>query len=110
MAIAKGYLAEGEKIPTIRALANSCGINMMTVNKAYQMLKLEGYIQNGRSGMDVCKGQSGKTIAKEKIERALNLLAAEAKIMGFSEDDFLHICQMAYTSLDIAKKRGEKHE
>ena len=42
--IAEGKLSPGEKLPTIRALADESGINMMTVSKAYQMLNNEGYI------------------------------------------------------------------
>ena len=47
-AIASGELRPGERLPTIRALAEECGINMMTVSKAYQLLKAEGYITTGR--------------------------------------------------------------
>ena len=36
--IAEGKLLPGEKLPTIRALAEESGINMMTVSKAYQLL------------------------------------------------------------------------
>ena len=42
--IAEDKLKPGEKLPTIRALAEESGINMMTVSKAYQLLKQEGYI------------------------------------------------------------------
>ena len=49
--IAEGKLVPGEKLPTIRALADESGINMMTVSKAYQILqgmnrelKAKGYI------------------------------------------------------------------
>ena len=38
LGIAEGKLQTGEKLPTIRALSEECGINMMTVSKAYQLL------------------------------------------------------------------------
>ena len=41
--IADGRLISGEKLPTVRALAEESGINTMTVSKAYQLLKQEGY-------------------------------------------------------------------
>ncbi len=44
LGIAEGRLPPGEKLPTIRGLSSEIGINMMTVNKAYQLLKQEGYI------------------------------------------------------------------
>ena len=35
--IAQGVLSPGEKLPTVRALADEAGVNMMTVSKAYQI-------------------------------------------------------------------------
>ena len=46
--IADGGLKPGERLPAIRALADESGINMMTVSKAYQLLKQEGYIAADR--------------------------------------------------------------
>ena len=48
VAIAHGELSQGEKLPTIRNLAEDLGINNMTVNKAYAMLKQEGFISIDR--------------------------------------------------------------
>lgn len=38
--IGKGELKTGEKLPTVRQLASDAGVNTMTVNKAYQILKM----------------------------------------------------------------------
>ena len=46
--IAEGKLVPGEKLPTIRALADESGINMMTVSKAYDITGLPLYEQTGR--------------------------------------------------------------
>lgn len=46
--IGRGELALGEKLPTIRQLAQETGINAMTINKAYALLKSEGYIEIDR--------------------------------------------------------------
>ena len=40
--IATNRLKEGESLPSVRQLAESIGINMHTVNKAYTVLKQEG--------------------------------------------------------------------
>lgn len=40
-------LQEGEKLPSIRHLAASLSISKITVEKAYQQLLSEGYLQNG---------------------------------------------------------------
>ena len=42
--IGKGELKAGESLPSVRQMAQDAGINSMTVNKAYQILKAEGFI------------------------------------------------------------------
>ena len=45
MGIATATIQEGESLPSVRQLADTVGINMHTVNKAYSILKQEGFIQ-----------------------------------------------------------------
>lgn len=54
--IASGELAPGEKLPAIRTLAEQSGVNMMTVSKAYALLKQEGLITTDRRGGTVVAG------------------------------------------------------
>ncbi|MDZ5010271.1 GntR family transcriptional regulator, partial [Clostridium perfringens] len=46
--IARGEIEIDEELPSVRALAEDIGVNMHTVNKAYTMLKEEGYIKIDR--------------------------------------------------------------
>ena len=55
MGISSGELKAGEKLPTVRDLALEMGINTMTVSKAYQLLKTEGYIMTDRKNGAVKK-------------------------------------------------------
>ena len=48
--IAEGEFAPDERLPTVRALASECGVNVMTVSKAYQLLKQEGHVRGDRRG------------------------------------------------------------
>lgn len=49
-AIATGELVPGTALPSVRALASDLGINLHTVNKAYAVLRDEGYVlMRGRS-------------------------------------------------------------
>ena len=48
MGIATAQLCEGESLPSVRRLAEEVGINMHTVNKAYTMLRQEGYVNMDR--------------------------------------------------------------
>ena len=44
MGIATSVIHEGDSLPSVRRLADTIGVNMHTVNKAYSVLKRDGYI------------------------------------------------------------------
>jgi DNA-binding transcriptional regulator YhcF (GntR family) len=93
--IAEDKLKPGEKLPTIRALAEESGINMMTVSKAYQLLKQEGYIvTDRRSGAVVAK--AGKTAAKQETIDALRLNLSELRLSGMNKEEILALCARLY--------------
>ena len=48
MGIATDMIREGDTLPSVRQLADTVGINMHTVNKAYSILRQEGFIQLDR--------------------------------------------------------------
>ena len=96
IAIAEGKLAPGEQLPTIRALAEESGINMMTVSKAYQLLKQEGYITTDRrSGTVVKPHTEGHTISPDSLQ-ALRLCVSELRLAGVSCEEMLALCQQLY--------------
>ena len=96
LGIASGSLPPGQRLPTIRGLAEEAGINMMTVNKAYQLLKQEGYIQTDRrSGAMVCP-QVGRTGPSEETLRALRLHLSELRLAGVGRDEALELCAKLY--------------
>jgi len=103
MGIACGYLLPGDKLPTIRALANETGVNVMTVNKSYQLLKQEGYITADRRGGTIVSGQAPEASATQ-IVASLNLHAATAKLSGMSRDLWLDLCGQAYDALSRKEK------
>ena len=95
LGIADGRLPAGEKLPAIRALANETGVNMMTVSKAYQLLKQEGYITTDRRGGTAVAARQGAA-SSEKTLAALRLPAASAKLSGMSRESWLELCAEAY--------------
>ncbi len=48
LGIGSGSIKIGQRLPTVRALAAEIGINTMTVNKTYAILKREGFIDIDR--------------------------------------------------------------
>ena len=48
MGIATLQYTDGQVLPSVRQLADEIGINMHTVNKAYTVLKQEGFVKVDR--------------------------------------------------------------
>ena len=48
LGIATSALHEGDALPSVRQMADDIGINMHTVNKAYSVLRQEGFLQLDR--------------------------------------------------------------
>ena len=93
VAIARGELLPGDKLPTIRAVSDESGVNMMTVSKAYQLLQSEGYITAGRRRGAVVAGRGGLTA---QTRDALRLAVCEMRAAGLSEDEVLSLCREYY--------------
>ena len=94
--ISDGRLAPGEQLPTVRALAEMMGINVMTVNKAYQLLKQEGYIHTDRrSGAVVCQPEKASGPRPETIE-GLKLRLSELRLAGLGKEEALELCRKLY--------------
>ncbi len=92
MGISDGRLKPGEKLPTVRALAEEIGINSMTVNKAYQLLKQEGYIMTDRrNGVRVKESFSLTPELSAEAKEQLKQLISEARIRGISRDAFVEV-------------------
>ena len=98
--IGKGQLKAGENLPTVRQMAQDAGVNTMTVNKTYQILKAEGFIEiDRRKGATVCAIQNSNTAFCEKMEDELELLSAEACLRGMDKEEFLSLCEKMYARM-----------
>lgn len=97
--ISEGRLLPGEQLPTVRALATEIGINTMTVSKAYQLLKQEGYIYTERrSGARIRPDFPSARHLSDQNLLLLKRIASEAKLNGLSEAEFLSECRKAFGS------------
>ncbi len=89
--VAEGKLLPGDKLPPIRALAEETGVNMMTVNKAYQMLKQEEFISiDRRTGAYVSERMENPLAA---LAPGLRLLLLRARTSGASRKAILELCE-----------------
>lgn len=94
--IAQGVLSPGEKLPTVRALADEAGVNMMTVSKAYQLLKQEGYITTDRRSGTVVSAREGAQTVPEQTVKRLKLAVSELRVAGWQKEQVLELCQKLY--------------
>ncbi len=95
--ISTGELKPGERLPTVRSLAEEAGINSMTVSKAYQQLKAEGYlITERRNGVKVSDRFQKPGELSEEDKKALVLVISRARIAGVPKEKFLELCQRLY--------------
>lgn len=86
--IAKGELLPGESLPSVRQLADEIGVNMMTVSKAYQALKNDGYIlTDRRNGTKVATFQKTDEAFYTEFSNAFELLLAKAHIQQLDEQE-----------------------
>ena len=99
--IGKGELEQGEILPTVRQMAADLGVNAMTVSKAYQLLKAEGFIETDRrKGSIVCIPEEEYPTQQAAFEE-LELLTAEAKIRGMDKGQFIQFCQHIFEEMEM---------
>lgn len=103
--IGRGEFEPGESLPTVRQMTTDLGINTMTVSKAYQLLKTEGFLETDRrKGTTICYPTSSAPQDNrfdEKLTDELELLSAEAKFHGMTLADFLELCQRAFNEPEV---------
>lgn len=98
--IASGRLCVGEQLPPVRQMAVDAGINMHTVNKAYTMLREDGYIQMGRhSGAVVADRQQAGPEDKARILAELRHTAAGAVGKSMAWEEFSALAKEAYDQI-----------
>lgn len=76
--IANSQIREGDNLPSVRDLADNIGINMHTVNKAYTILKQEGYVKLDRRKGAVISIDADKYKAIMEMSNEMNVILAKA--------------------------------
>ena len=85
--IATNRLKEGESFPSVRQLAESIGINMHTVNKAYTVLKQEGFVKVDRRRGAVIAIDADRISDLEQMRESLRVILARASCRNISREE-----------------------
>lgn len=96
--IAKGEIDKDEELPSVRALAEDIGINMHTVNKAYNILKDEGYIKiDRRKGAIVSLNlDTSKEKFNDELKKNLYFYMAECFNRNIDKEEIKNFIDKAF--------------
>lgn len=87
MGIATSRLQEGDALPSVRQLADKIGINMHTVNKAYALLRQEGFVSIDRRRGAVISIDMDKIKALEEMKQNLMVALARGCCRNVTRDE-----------------------
>lgn len=87
MGIATSEIQNGDQLPPVRQMAELVGINMHTVNKAYAVLRQEGFVKlDRRRGAIICIDVDRmQTISELRSDLAVILAKAVCKDVSREE-------------------------
>lgn len=87
LGIATSRLQEGDTLPSVRQMAETIGINMHTVNKAYGVLRQEGLLCIDRRRGAVVRINADKLYAMKELQMELRVLLAKAVCKNVSKEE-----------------------
>ena len=85
--IANEEIKEGDSLPSVRSLAELIGINMHTVNKAYDVLRQEGFVKIDRRRGAIVALDMDKVVALNELNRNLRVTIARAMCKNISTEE-----------------------
>ena len=107
MGIATSEIREGESLPSVRDLAEDIGINMHTVNKAYSILKQEGYLKlDRRRGAVVCL-DANRLQALEEIRFQMKSTVAKALCRDIAPEEIHRILDEVLQEFNGIRNGGD---
>ena len=97
MLIAQSRLHDGDSLPSVRNMAIQLGVNMHTVNKAYAMLRQEGYLNlDRRNGAVISVRYEEKSRELDKINNHIQMVVAQAICKDVSKEEMLRLIDRMY--------------
>ena len=94
--IAEGKLSDGDSLPSVRSLAEDIGINLHTVNKAYNLLKVEGYIQLDRRKGAIVSVTKWDDEMLNNLKSDMGIMVNQCICKGINEEQILQIIKDLY--------------
>lgn len=102
-AILAGELAEGEQLPSIRTLANSLRVSVITTKRAYTDLEAAGFIETVQGKGSFVAGGNMELIREERmrgVESLLTRAIADGRAAGLSDRELKEMFNLLMESDD----------
>ena len=87
LGIATSTLHEGDVLPSVRQLAEDIGINMHTVNKAYSVLRQEGFVTIDRRRGAIVSLDVDKLQVLDEMQKNLRVLLAKGRCKNITRQE-----------------------
>lgn len=94
--IATDQIREGDTLPSVRQLADNIGINMHTVNKAYSVLKQEGFLRVDRRRGAVIALDTDNMRTISEMRRDLSVILARGVCKNVSREEVHNLVDSIY--------------
>lgn len=101
LGIATSRLQEGDALPSVRQMADTIGINMHTVNKAYTLLKQEGFVSIDRRRGAIVAIDVNKLQAMEEMKGNLVVALAKGCCKRVSRDEVHQLIDEIFDEYDL---------
>lgn len=96
MGIATAQFQEGDSLPSVRQLADTIGINMHTVNKAYTVLKQEGFVKVDRRKGAVIAIDEDRIRTMDEIRKDLQVILAKSSCKNITKEEVHQLIDEIY--------------
>ncbi|SHN58160.1 DNA-binding transcriptional regulator YhcF, GntR family [Butyrivibrio hungatei DSM 14810] len=100
LGIATSQFREGEQLPSVRQLAETIGINMHTVNKAYSILQQDGFVKIDRRRGAIIAIDINKLKALSEAQSELAVVLARAICKGLDRQDIHGLVDKLYDNYE----------
>jgi GntR family transcriptional regulator len=105
--ISTGELSVGDKLPSVRGLAQQLGINPNTVSKSYAQLTAEGWLES-RAGLGlfvaVRRDQLSAAERERRLGEAVDRFVSEVIAIRYPADEAVAAVAGALDALTLAKR------
>ena len=101
LGIATSRLQEGDPLPSVRQLADTIGINMHTVNKAYSLLRQEGFVTIDRRRGAIIAVDENKIKAMEEMKEKRIVALAKGCCRNVSREEVHGLIDEIYDEYGI---------